>query len=212
MASDGAVATPAKVTPKKANLLDPHSIKHLLDETVAEVVKGKGYVENTRLGNWKLLIGTAVIAIALLAQFYPKKFPQNREFLLDLIFCWELFGICCLLLLVLDFMVDTYVVMNVVLLILSYTKEKDAIIFTHPPAGSFNNTGLVISSKLPRFSDMYNLSIASADPESISAHKPVHFTKSVTKWFTKEGVLVEGLFWKDVERLIDDYNNERKSK
>lgn len=30
--------------------------------------------------------------------------------------------------------------------------------------------------------------------------------------FTKEGVLVEGLFWKDVERLIDDYNNERKSK
>ncbi|KAM3387275.1 hypothetical protein ACQJBY_010231 [Aegilops geniculata] len=80
------------------------------------------------------------------------------------------------------------------------------------PQGSFNNTGLVISSKLPRFSDMYNLSIASADPESISAHKPVHFTKSVTKWFTKEGVLVEGLFWKDVERLIDDYNNERKSK
>jgi signal peptidase complex subunit 2 len=30
--------------------------------------------------------------------------------------------------------------------------------------------------------------------------------------FTKDGVLVEGLFWKDVERLVDDYNNERKSK
>jgi hypothetical protein len=30
--------------------------------------------------------------------------------------------------------------------------------------------------------------------------------------FTKEGVLVEGLFWKDVEKLIDDYNSERKSK
>uniref|UniRef100_A0A804MJJ9 Uncharacterized protein n=1 Tax=Zea mays TaxID=4577 RepID=A0A804MJJ9_MAIZE len=27
-----------------------------------------------------------------------------------------------------------------------------------------------------------------------------------------EGVLVEGLFWKDVEKLIDDYNSERKSK
>jgi hypothetical protein len=25
----------AKVTPKKANLLDPHSIKHLLDETIS---------------------------------------------------------------------------------------------------------------------------------------------------------------------------------
>ncbi|KAK1683453.1 hypothetical protein QYE76_044301 [Lolium multiflorum] len=172
MASDGAAATPAKVTPKKANLLDPHSIKHLLDETISEVVKSKGYAEDNRLGNWKLLIGTAVIGVALLAQFYPKKFPQNRD----------------------------------------YTKEKDAIIFTHPPAGSFNSTGLVISSKLPRFSDMYNLSIASADPQSISAHKTVQFTKSVTKWFTKDGVLVEGLFWKDVERLVDDYNNERKSK
>jgi signal peptidase complex subunit 2 len=192
MASDGAVPTPAKATPKKANLLDPHSIKHLLDETISEVVKSKGYAEDNRLGNWKLLIGTAVIAIALLAQFYPKKFPQNREFLLG-----------CIAL---------YVVMNLVLLILSYTKEKDAIIFTHPPAGSFNSTGLVISSKLPRFSDMYNLSIASADPQSISAHKTVQFTKSVTKWFTKDGVLVEGLFWKDVERLVDDYNNERKSK
>ncbi|KAE8817807.1 putative signal peptidase complex subunit 2 [Hordeum vulgare] len=200
MASDGAVATPAKVTPKKANLLDPHSIKHLLDETVSEVVKAKGYAENTRLGNWKLLIGTVVIAIALLAQFYPKKFPQNREFLLGCIALYPL----------------------------HYTKEKDAIIFTHPPAGSFNNTGLVISSKLPRFSDMYNLSIASADPESISAHKPstslrvlqndtgkIHKLKNVyiaCSMFTKEGVLVEGLFWKDVERLIDDYNNERKSK
>ena len=53
-------------------------------------MKGKGYVENTRLGNWKLLIGTAVIAIALLAQFYPKKFPQNREFLLGCIALYPL--------------------------------------------------------------------------------------------------------------------------
>ncbi|RLM66535.1 hypothetical protein C2845_PM16G08900 [Panicum miliaceum] len=179
MASDGAAATPAKVTPKKANLLDPHSIKHLLDETISDVVKSKGYTEDTRLGNLKLGIGAAVIAVALLAQFYPKKFPQNREFLLGCI---------------------------------AYTKEKDATLFTHPPMGSFNRTGLIISSKLPRFSDMYTLTIASADPQSTSANKPVHFTKSVTKWFTKEGVLVEGLFWKDVEKLIDDYNSEHKSK
>lgn len=76
--------------------------------------------------------------------------------------------------------------------------------------GSFNSTGLVVSSKLPRFSDMYTLTIASADPESISAQKPVHFTTSVTQWFTKDGILVEGLFWKDVEGLINDYNREPK--
>jgi hypothetical protein len=41
----------------------------------------------------------------------------------------------------------------------------------------------VVSSKLPRFSDEYTLTIASADPKSISAGKPVQFTKSVTQWY-----------------------------
>ncbi|GKD29804.1 probable signal peptidase complex subunit 2 [Tanacetum coccineum] len=83
---------------------------------------------------------------------------------------------------------------------------------------AYNSTGLMISSKLPRFSDKYTLTIASADPKSISAKPTVEFTKSVTKWslshtlhqFTKDGVLVEGLFWKDVEGLVNDYNKESK--
>ncbi|KAJ6322673.1 hypothetical protein OIU77_012503 [Salix suchowensis] len=89
-------------------------------------------------------------------------------------------------------------------------KEKNAILVTYPPKGSYTSTGLVVSSKLPRFSDEYTLNIASADPKSISAGKPVQFTKSVTQWFTRDGVLVEGLFWKDVEALINDYAAEPK--
>ncbi|KAL9260873.1 Signal peptidase complex subunit 2-like protein [Drosera capensis] len=149
--------------PRKTNLLDHHSIKTLLDESVSEIVTSRGYVEDVRLSNIRLFLGTIVIIIALVAQFYPKKFPENRNFLIGCI-------------------------------------------------GSFNTTGLIVSSKLPRFSDLYTLSIASADPKSISANKPVELTKSVTKWFTKEGVLVEGLFWKDVEGLMDDYANDKKSK
>ncbi|CAL9150036.1 unnamed protein product [Musa hybrid cultivar] len=183
---------------KKTNLLDHHSIKHLLDESVTEVVKSRGYAEDSRLSNVRLLIGSIIIAIALLAQFYPKKFPENRDFLIVCIGLYPSFHF--------------YVVFNGLLQFISYTKEKNAILFTYPPAGSFNSTGLVVSSKLPRFSDMYTLTIASADPKSISANKPVVLTKSVTKWFTKDGVLVEGLFWKDVEKLIDDYNGDRKSK
>ncbi|MQM19416.1 hypothetical protein Taro_052421 [Colocasia esculenta] len=162
--SSGAAAT-AKI-PKKANLLDQHSVKHLLDESVSEIVAWKGYPEDVRVSNLRLLVGVVIIAIALLAQFYPK----------------------------------------------NYTKEKEAILFTYPPPGSFTSTGLVISSKLPRFSDMYTLMIASADPKSISANKPVQLTRSVTKWFTKDGILAEGLLWKDVEKLIDDYATDRKSK
>uniref|UniRef100_A0A0D9VHA2 Signal peptidase complex subunit 2 n=1 Tax=Leersia perrieri TaxID=77586 RepID=A0A0D9VHA2_9ORYZ len=194
MATDGGGGGGASppAAKKKANLLDPYSIKHLLDDTVSDVVKSKGYTEDTRLSNRKLVLGAAVIAVALLAQFYRVKFPQNRDVLL----------VC----------IAIFVVLNVVQQIVSYTKEKNAILFAHPPAGSFNRTGLVISSKLPTLSDMYTLAIANAGPLSKSSSEPVHFTKSVTKWFSKDGVLVEGLFWKDVEKLIDDYNSEHRSK
>nr|AFK45880.1 unknown [Medicago truncatula] len=175
---------------KKANLLDHHSIKHILDESASEVITGRGYVEDVKLSNIRLLLGSVIIVIALFAQFYKKKFPENRDFLL-----------ACIAL---------YVVFNLVLQLIIYTKEKNAILFTYPPTGSFTSTGLVVSSKLPRFSDMYTLTIESADPKSVSANEPVHLTKSVTQWFTKDGVLVEGLFWKEVEALIAQYTKEPK--
>jgi len=176
--------------PKKANLLDHHSIKHMLDESISEIVTGRGYAEDVRMSNVRLVMGTIIIIIALVAQFYKKKFPENRDFL-----------IVCIVL---------YIVFNGLLQLILYTKEKNAILFTYPPKESFTSTGLVVSSKLPRFSDMYTLTIASADPKSISANEPVHLTKSVTQWFTKDGILVEGLFWKDVEGLIDQYAREPK--
>ncbi|XP_041000566.1 probable signal peptidase complex subunit 2 [Juglans microcarpa x Juglans regia] len=180
----------ATKNPKKANLLDHHSIKHILDESVSEIVTSRGYVEDVRMSNIRLVMGTIIIIIALLAQFYKKKFPENRNFLIG-----------CIVL---------YIVFNGLLQLIIYTKEKNAILFTYPPSGSFTSTGLVVSSKLPRFSDMYTLSIASADPKSISANQSVQFTKSVTQWFTKDGVLVEGLFWKDVEALVEEYAREPK--
>ncbi|XP_050364963.1 signal peptidase complex subunit 2-like [Argentina anserina] len=178
----------ASSKPRKVNLSDHNSIKHLLDESVSEIVTSRGYVEDTKLSNLKLLIGAIVITIALFAQFYKKKFPENHNFLIG-----------CII---------SYIVINGVLQLISYVKEKNAILFTHP-LGSFS-TGLVVSSKLPRFSDLYTLTIASADPKSISANKTVEFTKSVTKWFTKDGVLVEGLLWKEVDGLINQYAREPK--
>ncbi|CAA6668712.1 unnamed protein product [Spirodela intermedia] len=199
---------------KKANLLDQNSVKHLLDETISEMVTNKGYPEDVRLSNLRLLIGAAIIATAVLAQFYPKKYPGNKDILFACIGLYPssrflnpsppflsnyfilIFKNCC-----------HYIVFNVFLLIISYTKEKSAILFTHPPSH-----WLVVASKFPRFSDMYTLTISSADPKSILAKKPVHLTKTVTKWFTKDGVLVEALLLKDVEKLIDDYTTDRKTK
>ncbi|KAI5574845.1 hypothetical protein BDE02_10G172100 [Populus trichocarpa] len=153
----------ANKKPKKANLLDHHSIKHILDESVSEIVTSRGYEEDVRMSNIRLFFGTIIIVIALFAQFYNKKFPQNREFLIG-----------CIVL---------YIVFNGLLQLIIHLKEKNAILVTYPPKGSFTSTGLVVSSKLPRFSDEYTLTIASADPKSISAGKPVQFTKSVTQWY-----------------------------
>ncbi|CAO2816884.1 unnamed protein product [Amaranthus hypochondriacus] len=86
--------------PKKANLLDHNSLKHLLDETATEVVKGRGYVEDVRMSNVRLLMGTVIIIIALVAQFYPKKFPENKNFLIGCIILYpslQNFCIPCLL-------------------------------------------------------------------------------------------------------------------
>ncbi|KAE7996661.1 hypothetical protein FH972_001366 [Carpinus fangiana] len=160
----------AAKNPKKANLLDHHSIKHLLDESISEIVTGRGYAEDVRMSNVRLVMGTIIIIIALVAQFYKKKFPENRDFL-----------IACI-----------YIVFNGLLQLFLYTKEKNAILFTYPPAESFTSTGLVVSSKLPRFSDMYTLTIASADPKSISANEPVHLTKSVHQgWSIGGGPILE---------------------
>ncbi|KAI4316389.1 hypothetical protein L6164_024373 [Bauhinia variegata] len=169
--------------PRKANLSDHHSIKHALDEYVSENIKSRGYVEDTRMSNVKLLFGTVIIIIALLSQFYKRKFPENRDF---------------------------YVVFSGILQLIMCTREKNAILFAYAPVGSFKSIGLVVSSKLPRFSDLYTLTVSSSDPKSKSANKPLTFTKSVTQWFTKDGVLAEGLFWKDVNELVQDYAKEAK--
>ncbi|KAL1544817.1 signal peptidase complex subunit 2-like [Salvia divinorum] len=186
------VENPANKNPKKTNLLDHNSIKHILDESVTEIVTSKGYPEDVRMSNIRLLIGAIIIVIAVFAQFYNKKFPENQNFLIGCI----VFG--------------KYVLFNGLLQLIINMKEKNAIVSTYPPPDSFNSTGLVVTSKMPRFSDMYSLTIASADPQSISAKPSVEFTKSVTKWFTKDGILVEGFFWKDVEGLINDYAKESK--
>nr|VDC80250.1 unnamed protein product [Brassica rapa] len=181
---------------KKANLLDHNSIKHILDESVSDIVTSRGYKEDVRLSNLKLFLGAIIIVVALVAQFYNKKFPENRDYLIG---CIALY----------PFLLIRFIVL---LQLILYTKEKNAILFTYPPEGSFTSTGLVVSSKLPRFSDEYTLTIDSADPKSISAGKSVQLTKSVTQWFTKDGLLVEGLFWKDVEALIKDYAKEEPKK
>lgn len=50
-----------------------------------KIVKGRGYIEDVRISNIRLFLGTIIIIIVLVAQFYYKKFPENRNFLIGCI-------------------------------------------------------------------------------------------------------------------------------
>nr|VDD15513.1 unnamed protein product [Brassica rapa] len=202
---------------KKVNLLDHNSIKHMLDESVSDV----SHILTLRFLHILRSVKYDHPFVLCVDRYEPwvqggREAEQHEADLRD----------------------GYHRVLNGVMQLILFTKEKNAILFTYPleiksgnmalaalvslvfaigavlffDNGSFTSTGLVVSSKLPRFSDEYTLTIDSADPKSISAGKSVQFTKSVTQWFTKEGVLVEGLFWKDVEALIKDYANEEPKK
>uniref|UniRef100_A0A7I4FHD8 Signal peptidase complex subunit 2 n=1 Tax=Physcomitrium patens TaxID=3218 RepID=A0A7I4FHD8_PHYPA len=93
-----AVLASAIPPPKKAaNLLDPFSLKRVLDDTTSEVVLERGYVENVKLSNLKMSIGVITCAIALAAQFYPKKFPENKTFLIGCIILYPPLTYQCLI-------------------------------------------------------------------------------------------------------------------
>lgn len=187
---EGDAGSAAKAKVKPANVNDPYSIKRQLDDAVTEVVLGKGFKEDHGLSNAKLVLGLAACGVAALAQFYPKKFPENQPLLL-----------ACL---------ASYIGLNCVIQYLTYFKEKNHILFTRPPEGSFVRSGMAVSSSLPRFSDMYTLRVAAAGPSPTGAPgapPSVALTKSVTQWFASDGVMAHDTVKADVGQLLLQYED-----
>lgn len=56
---------------------------------------GRGFVENVTLSNVKMGIGVLCCLIAVAAQFYPKKFPENKTFLIGCIVLYPLYATLC---------------------------------------------------------------------------------------------------------------------
>lgn len=72
----------------------------------------RGYLEDVFLSNVRIALGLAACSVALLAQFYPLKFPANVPLLVS-----------CIV---------VYVLLNLALQYLATFKEKNHILFTHP--------------------------------------------------------------------------------
>eukprot|EP00244_Chara_vulgaris_P008993 TRINITY_DN3699_c0_g2_i1.p1 TRINITY_DN3699_c0_g2~~TRINITY_DN3699_c0_g2_i1.p1 ORF type:complete len:212 (-),score=48.71 TRINITY_DN3699_c0_g2_i1:174-779(-) len=181
-----------RAKPKIVNLADPYAVKRQLDDVASEIILSKGYKEDESLSNLKISLGFVTCAVALAAQLYPKKFPENRPFLL-----------ACIAL---------YVILNLVIQFVSFFKEKNYIVLTHPVERSCTRTGLAVSSKMSRCSDTYTLRIESADPTSKAAYSAVEFTRSVTSWFCSDGTFAEDIFEEEVEELLEEYESDSRKK
>ncbi|GAQ81603.1 microsomal signal peptidase complex subunit [Klebsormidium nitens] len=183
---------PSKDKAKGINLLDSFAVKRHLDEVATEAIIDRGYLEDVFFSNVRIAIGLASCGVACLAQFYPQKFPANVTLLM----------VC----------IGIYILLNLALQFLAIFKEKNHILFTHPKTGSYTTTGLAVSSKLPRFSSQYTLRIGSSEPNSVSARPAVEMTRSITEWFTGDGILAEKEYWKAVEQLLDEYEGSAKKR
>lgn len=101
------------------------------------------YTEDFFVQNVKILIGLLTCSCALVAQFYPKKFPDNKPIL-----------ILC---------VVSYMVLSVLLQWFTSTVEQDIILYTKETkisgGGGLKKPQITLSTDMPRFQDKYKVTI-----------------------------------------------------
>eukprot|EP00899_Mesostigma_viride_P006772 jgi/Mesvir1/16096/Mv08390-RA.1 len=171
------------------NTLDLVAVKRVLDEKACEVLLEKGYEENLFVSNFKIALGLLACVFPLVAQFYPLKFPHNVTLLITCI--------CC------------YFVCTVALQLFCFYMERDIIMPTGPKKGSLSSSGLNVSSSLPRFQDMYSITIASADPR---LPKSVTLHRSIAEWFDTTGAFAKNAFAEEIANLLQTFENSAAKK
>ncbi|KAK9828910.1 hypothetical protein WJX72_002748 [[Myrmecia] bisecta] len=181
LAQSSRVVAPAKIKePAKLNLADGTTLKRALDEHVVKVLAKAGYLEDHLITDTKIGLGFLTCAIALLAQFYPKKYPAN----------WGLLLGC----------VVAYVICTAALNLFTTLYEGDAFLITKPKKGAPEQAALRVTSKLPRYSTQYTLIIGSNDKKLAS--ESIKHEKYIGEYFHEDGFLAEDVLQADVQELL----------
>lgn len=172
--------------PEKIDLGDTASLKRALDEAAIMAVQEAGHKMDNTYTDIKIVLGVLCCIVACVAYFYPKKHGENF---------WLLLG--CIV---------TYVILSTLMTVIATVYEKDAITFTCAVPGGA--PALAISSRLPRFQDLYTLRVqprgapAAASGNGSSDGGALSLSKSVGAYFDEDGLLAAGVIKKDVEQLL----------
>ena len=156
-----------------------------------------GYEELHTVTNVKILLGLITCGLALLAQFYPGKFPANHNVL-----------VAC---------VVGYCVFNTLLQLYITYVEKGIVLFTKPKAvaaaaadgGKTGKTGktavhsgLAVRCKMPRFTEELTITIMRGDAQDPNHPAAAETTVSVCDYMYEDGVMAEEKFRTLVEDLV----------
>lgn len=201
--------------PQKINVLDSAAVKRELDEASIRAAKSAGYKEDHFVSNVKIMLGLLTCLIALVAQFWPQKHPNNW---------WLLF--CCIV---------AYAACTAALNLFLLRFEGEAFFFT---VARKEHPALKFVSKMPRYSDKYTLLISKSNETNqfssilqlwpwIAALKSLfaswqnrkqdssdqaEMTHPVTKYFHSDGYVNESVFGQDVQQLLQHSALSGKSK
>ena len=175
---------------------DSLKVKQVLDTSVLDYFRDSNYSINYRSENIKILIMVIACGFALLGQFNPLPFPENR---------WIL-CLCCVI----------YFSLNSLLAVVTFY-DGETIVLTNKN-DSETLPSLQIDASFHRFQEFYVLTIReysnnklkgnSDDEKKIGAEGQMY----VGKYFKSTGDFLENVFRDDVYLLIDRFKKARNDK
>lgn len=189
-----------ELEPRTIETGDSVKVKQVMDDATIELVMEKcGYDANFAAENIKLMLMFVSCVFAMVAQFYPAPFPDNRPIL----------GVCCaayfILSSVLQFII-TYIDVDLVMTTLDkkeYTGD-DKKTFKSLPA-------IVVRTDFPKYQEWFTLKVHYAtDKNDANVNKKISVAKMyVGKYFTEEGEFLEEVYAKDLQTHIKRFEEGR---
>ena len=120
---------------------DGPNMKRVLDEVCCALILDEGYAEKHDVGNAKAYMGSVACVFALLAQFWPGKFPAN----------YVPTAVC----------VGVYILLNAALTVYTHFCEGEVVLFSTPEEENQKGApALVVTTRMARFSDVYRIQLS----------------------------------------------------
>eukprot|EP00299_Pterocystis_sp_00344_P009175 c3765_g1_i1.p1 GENE.c3765_g1_i1~~c3765_g1_i1.p1 ORF type:complete len:190 (+),score=16.14 c3765_g1_i1:39-572(+) len=157
----------------KGSLGDMNFVRSAVEAQILKTLEEDKFPIDKSMMNLKLFLGFTAIAFALVAQFYPRPWPET----------WVLTAVC----------VAGYSTFSSTMQWMLWFHDMDAAAMTKPQGKS--KYGLLFRTDYKRFGEDMTVIMTTRDPKNrlADAHT-VRATESIAKWFDAEGTFYPDQF------------------